>query len=99
MSTRLKRYGLQGVRTYVCKRCSTDPVVKEGLSYSPADMDRLTSRGMPVNSLNTQQVFIDGEQNPPWHVTSDRTRFVDVADLWEEHQLIREKARKASLKK
>ena len=71
-------------------------VVRAGLAYSPADMAKLTERGMPVNSLNTGQVFLDGEENPSFSVTSDRQRFVDVCDLWEEHMCIRDKARAAN---
>lgn len=93
---RLSRYSKHGVRTFTCCKCDTDQVVRQGQSYSPADMARLTERGMPVNSLMTGKAFIDGEENPSFHVTSDRQRHVDVADLWEEHVTIRDKARKAA---
>lgn len=93
---RLNRYKKHGQRNYVCRCTENDIVVREGLAYSPADMARLTERGMPVNSINTGKAFIDGEENPSFHVTSDRQRFVDVADLWEEHQIIRDKARAAN---
>lgn len=78
-----------------CHRLETEPVVREGLAYSPADMAKLTERGMPVNSLNNSQVHFDGEDNPSWFIGSERERFVDVADLWEQDQLIRDKARRA----
>lgn len=93
---RLKRYFNHGRHGSVCLRCLNEPVVREGLAYSPSDMARLTDRGMPVNSLLVGKAFIDGEENPSFHITSDRSRFVDVADLWEEHQLIVDKARKAA---
>lgn len=92
---RFKQYKNHGRKIYVNRTSDEDQVVREGLAYSPADMARLTERGMPVNSLSTGKVFVDGEENPSFNVTSDRTRFVDVCDLWEEHQLIRDKARKA----
>lgn len=94
---RLKRYSKQGRSIGHCVRCADYPVVRDGLAYSPADMERLTARGMPVNSLNTQATWIDGEQNPSFDVTSDRQRFVDVADLWEQHVDLKEKARKAAI--
>ena len=94
---RLKRYHKYGRSIGHCVRCEDYPVVRDGLSYSPADMERLTARGMPVNSLNTQATWIDGEANPSFDVTSDRKRFVDVADLWEQHVTLKEKARKAAI--
>lgn len=94
---RLKRYANKGRSIGHCVRCADYPVVRDGLAYSPADMARLTARGMPVNSLNTQATWIDGEANPSFDVTSDRQRYVDVADLWEEHVKLKDKARKAAI--
>lgn len=97
MSIRLKNYRNHGSgHVAMCERKEHEAVVREGLAYSPADMARMTDRGMPVNGLNASQVFIDGEENPSFHITSDRKRYVDVADLWEEDQTIREKARNAA---
>ena len=93
---RLSIYQNHGRRLYCCRCCESDIPVRAGLSYSPADMARLTERGMPVNSLNTGSVFIDGEENPSFDVTSDRSRHVDICDLWEEHVKIRDKARSAA---
>ena len=93
---RFNKYKNHGRRAYVCRSCANDMVVREGLAYSPADMARLTERGMPVNGLNTGKAFIDGEENPDFAVSSDRQRFVDISDLWEEHQAIRERARNAA---
>lgn len=76
-------------------KAADEPVVRNGLAYTPADMARLTERGMPVNSLSASTLFTDGEVNPSFDITSDRTRHVDVADLWEEHQQIISRARKA----
>lgn len=98
MASRFVVYRSHGLYSHAarCTRCDFEEVVRKGLSYSPADMARLTERGMPVNSLNNGKAFIDGEENPSFHVTSDRQRFVDVADLWEEHVTLRDKARKAA---
>lgn len=90
------RFKNHGRKIYVCSTSDDDIPVRAGLSYSPADMARLQERGMPVNSLNTGTVIIDGEQNPSFEVSSDRSRFVDVCDLWEEHVTIRDKARRAA---
>lgn len=80
----------------LCEKCENEAVVIEGLAYSPADMARLTERGMPVNSLNTGQAIVEGEENPSFDVTLDRQRHVDICDLWENHVTIRDKARKAA---
>ncbi len=90
-----REYGRKG-HLALCERCENEAVVREGLSYSPADMARLTERGMPVNSLNTGQAIIEGEENPSFDVTMDRQRHVDICDLWEDHMNIRDKARKAA---
>lgn len=95
---RLKRYQYRTISSRVCncERKEHEVVVRDGLAYSPSDMARLQSRGMPVNGLNTSNAFFDGEENPSFDVGSERQRFVDVADLWEEHMNIRDKARKAA---
>lgn len=93
---RLSRYCKHGKRLSICRRHEDEAVVRDGLSYSPADMSRLTERGMPVNGLNTQQAFIEGEQNPSWIVDAERSRYVDVCDLWEQHMNMRDKARSAA---
>ena len=79
-----------------CCKSETDLPVRNGLAYSPADMAKLTAKGMPINSLNTQSVFFDGEPNPPFHVSAERGRHVDVCDLWEDHMNLRDKARAAA---
>ena len=95
--SRFVRYKSHGRCVAVCERCDTDSVVRDGLAYSPADMARMTERGMPVNSLAGSKVFYDGEENPSFFVGAERERFVDVADLWEQHVILRDKARKAAI--
>lgn len=92
---RIKRYSKHGVKT-VFIECEPYEKVREGLAYTPSQIASLTARGLPVNSLNTQSAFFDGTENATSFIPSDRQRHVDVADLWEEQQTIREKARKAA---
>lgn len=95
MKSRFEMFG-NGVRySTLCRKCDTEPVVRNGLAYSPTEMARLTERGMPVNSLNTQSAYFDGEENPSFHVGAERERFVDVCDLWEQHMELRDKAHRA----
>ena len=94
MSKRFRKYLFQGVKRCSPVRCEFEPVVREGLAMTPADIARLTSQGMPINQQNNG-LFQDGEPNPSPYVTSERRRGVDVAELWEEHQRIVKKARAA----
>lgn len=93
---RLLRYGRKGHRTAMCFRASEETVVREGLAYSPAQMARLADRGIPVNGLATAKMFYDGDDTTSFHIGSERERFVDVADLWEQHMTLRDKAREAA---
>lgn len=94
---RFIKYRAHGAKTCVCERRDGEPVVREGLAMTPADIARLTARGMPINQQNLG-TFQDGEPNPSPYVTSERRRGVDVADLWEEHNRIISKARAAAKK-
>lgn len=96
MASRFVIYRTHGQRPYINVCCDSDIVVRGGLSYSPADMARLTERGMPVNSLMVGTAFVDGEVNPSFDVTLDRQRHVDICDLWEQHQILVGKARAAA---
>lgn len=92
---RIKRYVNHGIKlTYY--KCEPHEKVREGLAYTPSQIAALTARGLPVNSLNTQSAYFDGSENASSFIPSDQKRHVDVADLWEEQQTIREKARKAA---
>lgn len=93
---RFNNYKNRGKSNYVCRTSEDDIIVREGLAYSPSDMARLNERGMPVNGLNAGKAFIDGEENPNFEVSTDRQRHVEIAELWEQHQIIREKARNAA---
>lgn len=94
--SRFNKYLNHGYRTCspTCA-CDEDPT-REGLAYTPSDMMRLAERGMPVNNLNNQKVYFDGSPDATFHVGDERLRGVDVADLWERQQVLREKARKAA---
>lgn len=96
MSIRLNMYKNHGRRKAICRYRDTEQVVREGQAYTPADMARLTEKGMPVNSLMTGKTFIDGEENPSYFVPAERGRHVDVCDLWEQHVTLRDKARAAA---
>lgn len=92
---RIKRYSHHGHTLCVCHRKKHEAIVREGLAYTPAKMAELTSRGLPVNNINASTAFYEGSQDATFHVGSERLRGIDVADLWEQHQQLRNKARQA----
>lgn len=94
MASRFDIYKNHGVRTCAPHSQANELVTRQGLAMTPSDVARLTAQGMPVNTQNVS-MFYDGEPNPSPYVTSERRRGVDVADLWEEHEHIVAKAKKA----
>lgn len=56
--------------------------VRQNMAVTPAQMEDLTSKGIPVSSANMASVFDDGIPNPDWSVPIDNTRGVDIADVW-----------------
>lgn len=93
----MNRYERYNRKPCVCITCKKDdePIVRNGLAYTPSDMARLAAKGMPINTLNMQTAYVDGELDPSFDLSSDRLRHVDVADLWEQHQDIVRRAREA----
>lgn len=72
--------------------------VIDGLTYSVAQMADLVARGLPVNSVNVQQMALQpgqGVPNPSWDVDPSQVRGYDIADAWEQQVHAREKIRKA----
>ncbi len=72
--------------------------VIDGLTYSVAQMADLVARGLPVNSVNVQQMALQPSQgvpNPSWDVDPSQVRGFDIADAWELQVNSREKIRKA----
>lgn len=72
--------------------------VIDGLTYSVAQMVDLVNRGLPVNSVNVQQMALQpgqGVANPSWDVDPSQVRGFDIADAWELQVSSREKIRNA----
>lgn len=93
---RIKRYSNHGVR-YCSPKCADhEQPVRQGLAYTPSDMYDLVQRGIPVNNLNMQEAYFDGTKDASFHIGAERKRGVDVAELWENYQVLRDKARKAA---
>lgn len=97
MSSRFDIYKDHGCKLCSCRTKNNELSTRQGLALTPADVSRLTSQGMPVN-VDNARMFYDGEPNPTPYVTSERRRGVDVAELWERHQQIINRAREAHKK-
>lgn len=92
---RFEKYKYHGLKTTSVKIKDTDTPTRQGLAYTPADMERMTDHGIPVQSGELAQKYYDGDTKSDFDITSDRIKGNDLNDLWEEHQDIVAKARKA----
>lgn len=84
---RFKRYFGHGFRNK--RECKALPyeITKSGLAYTPADMERMTSQGIPIQSQDLSAQFYDGSPDASFDdITSDRIKSNDINDMWEEHQ-------------
>ena len=86
-----KKFG----RTASCKRTSSDIPVQGGLAITPAQMQRMAEKGIPVSSQNLDGCFYDGDTRPSWDVPLDMQRGIDVAQMWQERKDIAAKLRSA----
>lgn len=69
-------------------------VVRQGLSYSPAQMAKALQEGRPISSPNIDRLFYDGKADPGFIVDLERKRGVDIAELWNEQKVIKSKVAK-----
>lgn len=78
-----------------CYQLDGKPKTKSGLAYSPAQMNEMMQKGIPVTTKNLENRFFDGEENPSWNIDLMRQKGVDIADVWEAEQAARQKLRDA----
>lgn len=94
--SRFDRYHNHGIRNKQNTVVKSHEITRSGLAYTPADMERMTASGIPIQSQELAAKFYDGKADASFsEVTSDRIKTNDVNDLWEEHQSIVSKAKKA----
>lgn len=55
--------------------------VQNGLSMTPADIQRCVSNGLPVSTASVD-MFLDGVSNPSTVLPIDEMRGVDIVDCW-----------------
>lgn len=93
--TRFDKYRYHGLHNTHVRVKETDSPTRQGLAYTPADMERLTAQGIPIQSGELAAQYYDGDTGSDFNITSDRIKTNTINDLWEEHQDIIEKAKKA----
>ena len=93
--------GLLINRTCKFKNCRygefEDPV-QNGLAITPAQMLDLTNRGIPVSPSNLGLEYDDGYSELEFDVPSEHVRGIDMADLWEQREDMRDKMRSPKFK-
>lgn len=68
-----------------CKYCATDKVVSQGLAITPADVEELTNKGIPVSISNAPWEGQDLEKGD-FNIDPMFRRDVDRNTLWETSQ-------------
>ena len=94
--TRFDKYRYHGFRTTRVRVEEGEAVTRQGLAYTPAQMAKLTEKGLPVTSAEIAAQFYDGDEGSDFFVTSDREKGKDINDLWEEDKDTHEKFKKAA---
>lgn len=86
-------------RKFTCcpQRHEDEPVVHSHLAVTPAEMMKLAEKGLPISGQNLSYLPSDGEPSPSWDLPLDQIRGIDPATLWENSQIIKERARTAHI--
>ena len=77
-------------------RAQNDLETRQGLAVTPAQMDELAAKGIPISSQSAMSQFQDGTPNPSWDsLPLEETRGIDVAEIWQSSQDSKHKFRDA----
>lgn len=74
------------LRVATCYQVDGKPKTKSGLAYTPAQMNEMMQRGIPVTNKNLENKFFDGDTATHFNVDLMRERGVDIADVWQAEQ-------------
>lgn len=81
-----------------CVRREDELPVYGDLVVTPNKMLEMAERGIPISGQNMAfDPAKDGQHNPSWNLPLDQLRGVDPATMWENSQIIKQKARKAHI--
>lgn len=66
------------------RRMKDDPIVKNGLAITPADMNNMLRQGQPISAQLHAAFADDSPQSMnDWEIGIEDTRFVDAAEVYE----------------
>ena len=89
-------------RTIIYPKTTSSPKRREdelpvygNLTTTPSQMLHMAERGIPISAQNLGFRPEDGENNPSWEIPLDRMRGVDPAEMWEQSQVIKARAKRA----
>ena len=85
------------MRVSICKRHDVDRPVQDGLAFTPARMLELAEQGIPVSTQTAASSFDDGYTQLEFEPNLELQRGIDMADLWEAQQNVREKMRNVKI--
>lgn len=77
------------------RRKDYERVVQNGLAVTPSDMQVLAAKGIPVSPQNLGLGYQDGVSKLDFQPPIEYTRGVDINDLWEARQQVKDKVRRA----
>lgn len=78
------------------KRKEDELPVFGNMAVTPAQMMQMSEKGIPISTQNIGfDPSKDGENNPSWELPLDRLRGVDPATMWEESQIVKQRAKHA----
>lgn len=69
--------------------------VHGNLVVTPPQMQKMAEQGIPITSQNIAMTPQDGQPNPSWDLPLDQLRGIDPAQMWEESQIIKQRAKRA----
>lgn len=73
-----------------CKRRKNEEIVQNGLALTPAQILKMAEAGIPASSANNPNL-VDGSKENNWIVPIEERRGIDMADLWNERQDIKQR--------
>lgn len=78
-----------------CKRKIDEPVVQNGLAVTPAQMADLAAHGVPITPQNLGLGYQEGVSRLDYEPPLEYQRGIDMADLWDIRQNVKDKVRNA----
>lgn len=80
--------------TSKARRVEDDPIVRNGLAITPAQMADMVKKGQPISAQLQAAFNDDGPNSNDWHVGIEDMRFTDASEAWNASQDAKEKIRK-----